>query len=84
MEVLNYTEFRKDLKASLDKVSNDEDVIIVSRGKNKNVVMLSLKEYNSWKETMYLLNSEKNRKRLEKSIKDFEKGKSVKHDLIED
>ncbi len=84
MEVLNYTEFRKDLKASLDKVSDDEDIIIVSRSKNKNVVLLSLKEYNSLKETMYLLSSEKNRKRLEKSIKDFNKGKSFKHDLIED
>jgi antitoxin YefM len=84
MEVLNYTEFRKDLKSSLDKVSNDNDVIIVSRSKNKNVVVLSLQEYNSWKETMYLLSSEKNRKRLEKSIKDFNNGKFVKHALIED
>ncbi len=84
MEVLNYTEFRKDLKSSLDKVSNDNDVIIVSRSKNKNVVVLSLQEYNSWKETMYLLSSDKNRKRLEKSIKDFNNGKFVKHALIED
>ena len=84
MEVLNYTEFRKDLKASLDKVSNDNDIIIVSRSKNKNVVVLSLQEYNSWKETMYLLSSEKNRKRLEKSIKDFSNGKFVKRALIED
>jgi len=84
MEVLNYTEFRKDLKSSLDKVSNDNDIIIVSRSKNKNVVVLSLQEYNSWKETMYLLSSEKNRKRLEKSIKDFNNGKFVKHALIED
>jgi len=84
MEVLNYTEFRKDLKSSLDKVSNDNDVIIVSRSKNKNVVVLSLQEYNSWKETMYLLSSEKNRKRLEKSIKDFNNGKFVKRALIED
>ncbi len=84
MEVLNYTEFRKDLKSSLDKVSDDNDVIIVSRSKNKNVVVLSLQEYNSWKETMYLLSSEKNRKRLEKSIKDFNNGKFVKHGLIED
>ena len=83
MEVLNYTEFRKDLKASLDKVSNNEDVIIVSRSKNKNVVVLSLKEYNSWKETMYLLSSEKNRKRLQHSINEMKKGISHSHKLIE-
>jgi antitoxin YefM len=83
MEVLNYTDFRKDLKASLDKVSNDEDVIIVSRSKNKNVVVLSLKEYNSLKETMYLLSSENNRKRLQHSINEMQKGKFQSHKLIE-
>jgi len=84
MEVLNYTEFRKDLKSSLDKVSNDEEVIIVSRSKNKNVVVISLKEYNSLKETMYLLSTEKNRTRLQESINELEKNKFLSHSLIED
>ena len=84
MEVLNYTEFRKELKSSLDKVSNDDDVIVVSRGKNKNVVVISLKEYNTLKETMYLLSSEKNRKRLQQSINEMGKGKFSSHQLIED
>ncbi len=75
MEVLNYTEFRKELKSSLDKVSNDKEVIVVSRGKNKNVVVISLDEYNSLKETMYLLSSEKNRKRLQKSFGEMKKDK---------
>jgi len=38
MEVFNYTEFRKELKSSPDKASKNEEVIIVSHGKNKNVV----------------------------------------------
>ena len=84
MEVLNYTEFRKELKASLDKVSNDEDMIIVSRGKDKNVVVISLNEYNSLNETRYLLSSEKNRKRLRESIDELEKGKYSSHSLIEE
>ena len=84
MEVLNYTEFRKELKASLDKVSNDEDIIIVSRGKDKNVVVISLNEYNSLNETRYLLSSEKNRKRLQESIDELEKGKYSSHSLIEE
>ena len=84
MEVLNFTEFRKELKSSLDKVSNDEDVIVVSRGKNKNVVVISLKEYNSLKETMYLLSSEKNRQRLQESIDEMKRGKFSGHSLIED
>lgn len=84
MEVLNYTDFRKDLKSVLDKVSNDEEVVIVSRSKNKNVVVISLKEYNSLKETMYLLSTEKNRKRLQESISEMEKGKFYSNSLIED
>ena len=84
MEVLNYTEFRKELKASLDKVSNDEDIIIVSRGKDKNVVVISLNEYNSLNETRYLLGSDKNRKRLQESINELEKGKYSSHSLIEE
>ncbi len=83
MEVLNYTDFRKDLKSSLDKVSNDEEIIIVSRSKNKNVVVISLKQYNSLKETMYLLSTEKNRKRLQQSINEMSKGKFSSHPLIE-
>ncbi len=84
MEVLNYTDFRKNLKSVLDKVSNDEEVVIVSRSKNKNVVVISLKEYNSLKETMYLLSTEKNRKRLKESISEMEKGKFYSNSLIED
>ncbi|HEY5393451.1 MAG TPA: type II toxin-antitoxin system prevent-host-death family antitoxin [Hanamia sp.] len=84
MEVLNYTQFRNDLKSSLDKVSDDEEVIIVSRSKGKNVVVISLNEYNSLKETMYLLSAEKNRKRLQESITEMKKGKFSSHSLIED
>ncbi len=84
MEVLNYTDFRKNLKSVLDKVSSDEEVVIVSRSKNKNVVVISLKEYNSLKETMYLLSTEKNRKRLKESISEMEKGKFYSNSLIED
>lgn len=84
MEVLNYTEFRNELKASLDKVSNNEDIIIVSRGKNKNVVVISLNEYNSLNETRYLLSSDKNRKRLQESIDELGKGQYSSHSLMEE
>jgi antitoxin YefM len=83
MEVLNYTEFRKKMKESLDSVSDDNNIVIVSRSKNKNVVLLSMDEYNSWNETMHLIKSDKNRKRLDEAITEMKKGKSVKKSLIE-
>ena len=83
MEVLNYTEFRKDLAENLNRVSNDSETIIVSRGKGKNVVVMSLEEYNAFKETIYLTSTKANRKRLDDAIAEMEKGAFKKHKLIE-
>lgn len=75
MEVVNYSEFRKHLKENLDRACDNAEVIVVSRPQNKNVVVISLDEYNSWMETRHLLDSEANRKRLLKSIDSLAKGK---------
>ncbi len=84
MEVLNYTEFRKNLKSVLDKTVENHEVTVISRSHDKDVVLLSLHDYNSWMETMYLLRSERNRTRLMESIERTEKGKYESHDLIEE
>jgi antitoxin YefM len=64
-------------------VCEDNETLIIYRPKGKSVVMMSLDEYNSQKETEYLLSSEKNRKRLLDSIKNIELGNVREHDLIE-
>jgi antitoxin YefM len=51
--------------------------------KGKNVVVMSLDEYNSFKETIYLTSTNANRKRLDSAIEEMEKGKFKKHKLIE-
>jgi antitoxin YefM len=83
MEVLNYTEFRNNLTENLNKVADDAEVIIVSRGKGKNVVVMSLDEYNAFKETIYLTSTKANRKRLDDAIEEMEKGKFKKNKLVE-
>ena len=67
MEVINYSILRNNLKEVLDRVSEDKETYIINRG-SSNAVIISLDEYNSWKETMYLMESESNRKRLEEAI----------------
>jgi antitoxin YefM len=83
MEVLNYTEFRKNLTKSLNKVNDDSEVVIVSRSKGKNVVVMSLEEYNSINETLHLTTSKLNRKRLDEAIEEMDKGKFLSHSLKE-
>ena len=83
MQVLNYTKLRNNLKAVIDSVSNDKDTVIVNRG-DTNVVIVSLDEYNSWKETEYLMSTETNRSRLAEAIERVEKGTTEQHDLIEE
>ncbi|WP_184549052.1 type II toxin-antitoxin system Phd/YefM family antitoxin [Mucilaginibacter sp. FT3.2] len=84
MEVLNYTEFRKNLARNLDKVNDDAEVVIVSRSKGKNVVVIGLDEYNAMTETLHIVKSEANRKRLQDAIDEMDNGTFHQHKLIED
>jgi len=54
----------------------------VSRSKGKNVGIMSLEEYNSIQETLHLVSSKTNQKRLDEAIEEMRSGKSSKHKLI--
>jgi len=82
METVNYTDFRSNLKHWFDKVINDASDIIIKRNGGKDLVLVSLDEYNSLKETTYLLTG-KNRDILLNSIKELEAGKGIEKDLEE-
>ena len=84
MQVLNYSTFRAKLKENLDLVSQSDETVIVNRSKGDNVVVISLKEYNAIQETMYLMSTENNRKRLLDAIEREKKGEFEIHDLIEE
>ncbi len=84
MQVINYTQFRNNLKTTLDSVSHDSDTVIVSRGNNNDAVIISLREYNSIQETLHLLSSKNNRERLLKAIERDKKNEFETHDMITD
>ena len=81
METVNYTDFRSNLKYWFDKVVNDVSDVIIKRKNGKDLVLISLDEYNSLKETTYLLTG-KNRDVLLNSIKELESGNGMEKDLI--
>jgi len=84
MLVANISDFRKDIKMYLDKVAKNFETLIINRGKNENIVVMSLDEYNSLIATNYELSSRKNEMRLDSAIEKLKKGKSFTKDLIEE
>jgi antitoxin YefM len=77
MNATTHTDLRKNLKEKLDQVHDDNETLIVKRKNDKDVVIISLAEYNSLIETDHLLSSPANVKQLLKAIEDVEKGENL-------
>ena len=76
MKAVTISALRTNMKAYFDEVSTTEDILIIPRNNNENdaVVVISIKEYNALTETLHLMSTEANRKRLERSIESLSSG----------
>lgn len=83
MKTVNYTEFRSNLKYWFDRVIDDVSNVVIKRKDGKDLVLVSLDEYNSLKEMTYLLTG-KNRNVLLNSIRELEAGEGIEEELIEE
>ena len=82
MKAITISALRKGLKEYFDYVTQSMEVLIVPRNKdNDAIVIMSIQEYNSLKETEHLLSTEKNRKRLQESLDQVAKGKTTVYKL---
>ena len=77
MRTLTYTRARQNLAATMDEVIEDHSSIVITRGSDKAVVMMSLEDWNAWQETLYLLRSPANAKRLLDAARDFDSGENL-------
>jgi len=84
MLVTNISDFRKDIKSYFDKVIKNFETLIINRGKNENIVIMSLDEYNSLIATGHELSSRKNEMRLDAAIEKLKDRNSFTKDLIEE
>jgi len=83
MRTVNFSDARNNLKDVLDRVVADSDVTIITRRDADDVVVMSLSEWNSWKETEYLLASPANARHLMESLAQLNEGRKVYRELIE-
>lgn len=83
METISYTAFRNHLAASIDKVNDNHEPLLVTRQNGSPAVVLSLEDFKSYEETAYLMASPKNSVRLTRAINQLEKGKGIARDLLE-
>lgn len=84
MKTISYTESRANYAQVLDDVVNNREETIITRAGHEPVVMVSLADYESLRETAYLLRSPANARRLLDSIERLEAGGGSQHELIED
>jgi antitoxin YefM len=83
MSTITYTDARENFAETMDRVCDNHQPIIVTRQKQRSVVILSLEDYEALNETAYLLRSPANARRLLAATRQLEagKGKRRKFDL---
>ena len=76
--------FRKDIKSYFDQVTQNFETLIINRGKDNGVVIMSLAEYNSLCTTQHELSSKENERRLDSAIEKLKSGNSSSKNLLEE
>lgn len=83
MAQVSYTEFRAQLATHLDQVERDRTELVITRQNRPDMVVMPLTELESLRETMHLLSTPDNAKRLLDGIAELEAGAGTERGLIE-
>ncbi|MBV9846516.1 MAG: type II toxin-antitoxin system prevent-host-death family antitoxin [Kutzneria sp.] len=83
MKMMTYSQSRARYAETLNAVVDDREEVVITRAGHDPVVIVALDEYESLKETAYLLRSPENARRLLASIDRLEHGSGTIRDLAE-
>lgn len=83
MRTMSYTESRARYAEVLDSVVNDREEIVITRAGHEPVVLMSLADFESLRETAYLMRSPANARRLLDAMERLEGGRGQQHDLVD-
>lgn len=83
MDSISYTQARKQLAKTMDRVCDDRSPVMITRQNARPVVMMSLEDYDAIEETAYLLRSPANAARLAESMSRAAEGETAERELSE-
>lgn len=83
MKIVNYTQARQKLAELMDSVVADAEEAIITRSGHEPVVIVSLAEWESIKETEYLLRDPEHAALLRRGIAALNAGEAVTRELVD-
>ena len=83
MKTMSYTESRAKYADVLDSVVDNREEVVITRAGHEPVVLVALEDYESLRETAYLMRSPANARRLLDAMERLEAEQGKTHELIE-
>ena len=83
MTAMTLKDAKENLEQLINQVIDNNEPAILCSDSGQQVVVLPLDEFNSWKETIYLLSNPANAAHLRKSIQEAVAGRIQEKELID-
>ena len=84
MRILTYTKARNNLRQLIDDVVDSSTETVITSKEGRDVVVMSLADYNGWATTNQLLSTPENASRLLKAVEDVKAGRVIQRDPIDE
>jgi len=81
MQAVLYSTARNNLRSIINQACDNFEEFIITTKEKQSAVLISQEEYNSMKETIYLLSSKNNRDRLLSAVDQIDNAKFSKKDI---
>jgi len=83
MNAIPVIQAARNLDALIEQIIEDTEPTILLNDKGSKAVLMSLDEFNSWQETLYLLSNPANAEHLRRSLQETREGKAVERELLD-
>lgn len=83
MDAITANQAKQTLDSLIKRVASNAEPTIICNDNGEKAVLMSLEEFNSWQETLYLLSNTANAEHLRQSIAEAKAGKTMERELIE-